>query len=197
MNLDQAEIAIVVLNVILGLGCAFPLARRLGRLSSAAPRIVFLYVILVAVYFVECVAFAAGMATNIPGIALAFVWGIALGFWLRRLRQSLNVIVTTALLFSLYTSLPSLSFLSVPVMMVMGGRPIVTVEGGVQFGIPEFVPWPASTILGFCIFVALAGTLFKTMITTGASVLVVRLGKGSSRRGIGRLSAAREERNAF
>jgi hypothetical protein len=68
--------------------------------------------------------------------------------------------------FALYSGLPAASFLSVPVLAALSGRHILSAEFGFQFGIPEFVPWPFNTILGFCGAVVLVTVVLKVVITT-------------------------------
>jgi hypothetical protein len=43
-----------------------------------------------------------------------------------------------------------------------------------NFGIPDFVPWPLNTVLGFCVALAAGTIVFKTFITTGIVALIVR-----------------------
>jgi len=73
------------------------------------------------------------------------------------------------------------SFALVPILMVFAGWSIVNVDDGLRFGIPQFVPWPVNTIMGFCIFVAGVAVLLKTIITTGEALLLFRWGGPSGR----------------
>jgi len=65
-----------------------------------------------------------------------------------------------------FTTLPAVSFLSVFVVMLVGGWPVFTPEGGYEFGVPEFIPWPFCTVAGF--FAACVGSavVVKTAVTT-------------------------------
>jgi hypothetical protein len=173
---DRAELIVVIINLTLGFVCAFPLARRFARLRHSRWGTTGSYVMLVFIYFVESIGFMAGMATNVPGILLAFVWGILLGYWIRRSGGELKQALGTAAFLSVYGSLPAVSLLSVPVLMSMGGWSVFSAGSGARFGVPTFVPWPLNTILGFCIAVALVAVVFKTIVTTGVVYFVNRSG---------------------
>ena len=110
--MDQAEYLIILVNLVLGLGSAIPVAKLLVKMNPKPTKFLWLYSALVGVYFIECVAFSAGMATNVFTIGLAFVWGAIFGL---RAQCSLSIrheILKSALVFSVYTSLPAVSFLS-------------------------------------------------------------------------------------
>jgi hypothetical protein len=172
--MDRAEYAILVLNFIFGTVGGWLLAVYFARLVGEINGKYRLFLILLFVYLIECVAFSAGMATNIFTFGTAFVWGIVLGLWLRKYSLSHRKIVKTLLFFSLFTSLPALSFISIPLIMSLGDMSITTVKEGIRFGIPEFVPYPFNTILGFCITVSTTALIFKMAITTGLGVLILR-----------------------
>jgi hypothetical protein len=176
--MDLAEFAIVALNVLLGFGFAWPLAGPFSRLKGGTARPVRAYVTLVIVYALECVAFAASMATDILSIGLAVLWGLFLGIRIRRAGPAFERARRTVVRFALYTALPAVSFLSVPIMAAIAGRSILAAPEGARFGIPGFVPWPLNTILGFCVAVASIGLLLKLTITTGlASIVAGRTGR--------------------
>jgi len=166
--LEVAEYAVVGVNLVAGVGGAVLLGRVFrdvsGRRASATRYIA----LLLGVYLLECAAIVAGMLLPVFSAALALVWGIVLGLWLRG-RVSRRTALRTSLFFSLYTSLPAASFMVVPLVMVCGGWPILTAEGGSRLGIPRFVPWPASTVLGFYVTVAAGAMAVKTLITVGAA----------------------------
>ncbi len=174
--MGPAEYTLVILNLILGFAFAYPLAGRFAKVSGKPDRKFRHYPTLFGIYFIECFAFSAGMGTNIFSIALAFAWGIIIGMWMRNSRLKADKLLKTAFYFSLYTSLPAVSILSVPVMCLFGGREILTVEGGSNFGIPDFVPFPANTILIFCGIIALVAIVFKTVITTGLISVFIHFG---------------------
>ena len=174
---DRAELIVVIIDLILGFVCAIPLARRFARQRHCRWGTTGSYLMLVFIYFVESIGFMAGMATNIPGIILAFVWGILLGRWIRRSGGELKQALRTAVFLSLYGSLPAVSLLSVPPVMALGGWSVFSAESGARFGVPTIVPWPLSTILGFCIAVALVAIVLKTVVTTGVVYFVNRPSK--------------------
>ena len=95
------------------------------------------------------------------------VSGLVLGIRFRRSPLEKSAVLRALLLLAPYSSLPALSFLSVPVVTAMGGWSVLDASEGARFGIPGFVPWPIDTILGFCLLVAGTGAIAKTAITTG------------------------------
>lgn len=171
---DRAESMVVIINVILGLAFGLPLARRLVRHRHIPWSTASSYVALVTVYFIESVGFMAGMTTSIPGILLAFVWGFLLGRWARRSETQMNTVLKSAVLLAVYTSLPAVSLLSVPLLMRFAGWSVFSAEAGARFGVPEFIPSPMNTIFGFCALVALVAVSFKTIITGGVTYAVFR-----------------------
>jgi hypothetical protein len=174
---DRAELIVVVVNLVLGLSCAVPLAKRLVRLGHSRWQGAGSYLMLLTVYFVESVGFMAGMATNGPGIVLALVWGLIFGYWIRGKATQPGDVVTSAAFLALYSSLPAVSLLSVPIVMRLGGWSVLSVESGARFGVPTMVPWPANTILGFCVLVAVVAVILKGAITTGAVYFLCRSGR--------------------
>lgn len=167
-------VALLALNLVAGLGLAVPLSAVMASLQgSAHPRRQW-FVVLVGVYFVEGIAIGFGMTIPVFSVALAFVWGVVLWVRLAGAVDRRTVLRATAL-FSLYSSLPAVSFLAVPVAVALGGGSIVTVEAGVAFGIPELpgLLSPLSTILGFYLATEGGALLLKAVITTGeVSVLM-------------------------
>lgn len=175
--MDSAGYILVIVNLLLGFGVALPVSRRFAVVTGRSGKFTKRYAILIGVYFIECVAFSAGMATDIFSIALAFVWGGILGHLVRRSQFPPRELIKTAFIFSLYTSLPALSFITVPIIVsVFGEWSILTAEAGLRFGIPDFFPWPMNTILGFCLVVALVPLVLKTFVTTGIVSLFIRSG---------------------
>jgi hypothetical protein len=170
-------ILLVAVNLAAGFGFAVPIARLLGGISGRPGRILGYLVFLIGIYFVECVAFSAGMCTQVFSIGLAFVWGIIFGLWLRS-RTSARRALTASFLVSIYTSLPTASFcILIPVAALVGGGHILSAQEGTSFGIPDFLPWPLNTILGFCSALVIGTVVLKTVITTGEVSLLIRLGE--------------------
>ena len=164
--MDPAESAILVLNLVLAIACGLPLARMFRRAGLIAASIRKILGVLLLVYFLESVAFMGSMATSILSIALAILWGILLGSRLRSRGLDRVVALRLTLAFALYTSLPAASFIFVPIVCVFSGWSVTSAEAGYSFGIPEFLPSPVNTILGFCLAVAIVTLLLKTGITT-------------------------------
>jgi hypothetical protein len=148
--MDTAGIVIFILNLVLGFGIAIPLSRYFAHLEGISFKRWQIYLILLGVYFIESVAFAAGMASNIFSVAVSILWGSILGSKVLKLTIPPKIIIKGTILFSIYTSLPASSFLSIPLIMALSGWQIFNSASGIKFGIPEFLPWPTNTIFGFC-----------------------------------------------
>ena len=170
--MEPAEYIVVLLNLVAGFGFAVPLSKLFSRLDREPPRFFRYFLILIGIYFLECVAIVSMMLVPVFSIGLAFVWGICFGLWLR-VRTSPHEALKTSLFLSLYSSLPAVSFTVVPVLVLFAGRPILSAEEGASFGIPSFVPWPMNTILGFYAFLAIGVVVLKTIITTGGVSLLI------------------------
>lgn len=176
--MESPEYALIVVNLIAGFGCAFPIAKLLSKVSGE-PRWVFRYfAVLIGIYFVEGVAMVMAMGTPVFSVGLAFVWGVVFGLWLRA-RASRREALKTSLFLSLYSSLPAASFIVVPMAMWVSGWHILSAEEGVRFGIPALphLLWPLNTILGFYAALVMGAALFKTAITMGEVGLLIRLGE--------------------
>jgi hypothetical protein len=178
--MEPAETVFVIIlaavNLAVGFGFSVPIAKLLRRLTGQRTKCFRYFAALVGIYFVECVAFAAGMATQVFSIGLAFVWGIAFGRWLRE-RATAREVVRTGLLVALYTSAPTASF---GVLLLLGklveGSNLISIDQAIAFGIPHFVPWPLNTILGFCVALVIGTVALKTVITAGEISLLIHLG---------------------
>jgi hypothetical protein len=170
-------IVLGITNLVVGFGCAMLIAASLRGMLRKTDGIGGYFVILVIIYLLECVAFAAGMATQVLTVGLAFVWAISFWLWLRSRAPSQQVI-KVAFFLSLYTSLPTASFcILLPLMWWINGRNILSAAEGVSFGIPHFFPSTLQTILGFCVALLVGTTLLKTTITTGGVALLLHLRK--------------------
>jgi len=175
--LEPVNVTMVVLNLALGFGGAVLIARHMRKALDGRRRRLVLYAALIGAYFVESVAFAAGMGTNVFTIGMAFVWGVVLGMLFRKQEKEPLSILKATFAFSLYTCLPALSLLAVPCLLACCGWSVLSVEGGRNLGVPEFVPWPLNTVLGFSLAVALSPLVFKTAITTGIVSILLHLRK--------------------
>ena len=190
--MEPAEVTLItilaIVNLAAGFGCAVPIANLLRKVDGKSKGFLRYLAVLIGIYFLECVAFPAGMATQCFSVGLAFVWGIVFGLWLRSgtsPREALRI----AFSLSIYSCLPTGSFCVVlPVMWLIGGGHILSSEEGTGFGIPD-LPWPLDTILGFCAALMLGTIVMKTVITTGEVSLLIYLREKSllPRRGIQQL----------
>jgi hypothetical protein len=123
---------------------------------------------LAGVYLAECAAFAASMGTNVWSFVLAVVWGLVMRRKLaaRAPKERRRLAVR----FSLYTSLPAISFTSVIPLLAAGGWNFFSAEAGYRFGVPGFVPWPLCTMAGFFAAVIGSAVVVKTVVTTAIVV---------------------------
>lgn len=170
-------VSLVAVNLAAGFGFAVPIARLLGGISGQPGRFLRYLAVLIGMYFVECVAFSAGMCTQVFSVGLAFLWGMLFGLWLRS-RTLPRKALTASFLVSIYTSLPTASFcIIIPVAGLVGGGHILSAREGTSFGIPDFLPWPLNTIFGFFAALLIGTLVFKTIITTGEVSLLIHLGE--------------------
>ncbi|MCD6106917.1 MAG: hypothetical protein J7J57_01740 [Caldisericaceae bacterium] len=172
--METIEYFLIIVNLIVGFSCAIILARFLNKTSSKPKRILHYFVILIAIYFIECVAMVMGMGIPVFSVILAFVWGIVFGLRFRISASKHNALKASFLL-SLYSSFPAASFIFVPFVCWASGWNVLSIEEGIQFGIPAFLhlPWPLNTILGFYLALTIGAVLFKTVITTGEVSLFI------------------------
>jgi hypothetical protein len=162
-------------NLFLGFGLGIPVARCLRLIDGQSRRLPPYFIVVVGVYLSECVAFAAGMATQVFSLGLALVWGLVLGFWLPP-RTSARKGAKIALSLAAYSTLPTVSFCTIlPVAFSLGRQSVLSIEDGLRFGLPRFLPWPLTTVLGFCVALALSTLLAKMAVTAGATHLLLRL----------------------
>jgi len=162
---DSAELVILLLNVALALSFSIPLSRMFCRASVVGSDSHKTLGILLVVYLIESLAFMGSMATGIMSVALAIVWGALLGLKLRTKEPTRQAVLRLSGAFALYTSLPAMSFVSVPAACAVSGWSVRSVSAGHSFGIPEIVPWPMNTILGFCVAVAFGTMIMKLGLT--------------------------------
>lgn len=172
------EIALIVVNVIAGALGAYMLARRFRIVEGEKGNIQRQFGILISIYFAECVSVVLGMGMPVFSIFLSFIWAAIFGMRLSKW-DSRAEIRKGSFLVSLYTSLPVISFIIVPVVVIAGGGNVASVEAGHRFGIPQFpfIPSPMRTILGFYTAVILGAFTLKTLITMGGIALVGRKGR--------------------
>ncbi|HLB73457.1 MAG TPA: hypothetical protein VJJ98_05525 [Sedimentisphaerales bacterium] len=178
LNADEYIVpALIITNLAAGFGCAIPIAHGLRKVTGQTEKSFRYFAMFVGVYFVECVAFAAGMCTQVLTVALGFVWGVIFGLRLRNIAPAKEVL-KTVIFVSLYGCLPTCSFAVIlSCAWVISGNSLLNVEQAYSFGIPQFVPWPFNTVLGFCAGLATGTILLKTAITTGIVGILIRRGQ--------------------
>lgn len=170
-------IVLVVVNLAAGFGLSRPIARLLGEVTGKPESFSRYFAMLIGIYLLECVAFPAGMATQVFSIGLAFVWGMVFGWWLRG-RAPSSEVLKASFFVALYTSLPTVSFgILLLAAKLLSGSNVLSAAEGTAFGIPYFVPWPLNTMLGFCLVLVIGTVVLKTLITTGEVSLLIHLGK--------------------
>jgi hypothetical protein len=175
MNIETAiMLSLALTNLIGGLIFGILLAIGFTRLIQKPDHFVRYLALSLGLYFLECVAFAWGMCTQIFSIILSIEWGILFGLWLKGIAPQ-KKIIRQMLFVSLYGCLPAVSFAVILlVVWVISGNGLLNAEQARDFGIPDFVPWPLNTILGFCVALAAGTIILKTFITTGIVALIVR-----------------------
>ena len=173
--MDNVEVFLVVANLLAGFGFAFPMAKVLAMVDGKQAKAFRYYVMLIGVYLFESVVLMIGMGIPVLNVGLAFVWGLVFGRWLRS-RTSRKQAQRASLWLSLYSSLPAISFVVVPVFAWLGGWNVLSAADGVRFGIPDFLhlPWPLNTILGFYAAIIMVAVLLKAVITVGEVNLLFR-----------------------
>ena len=170
--MEPTFIVLFIINLIAGFGFAFPLSRLLTGIKPARFRRQ--YAALIGIYFIESISISMGMGIPVFNIGMAFIWGIVFGLKLRECATAKKILKASFYL-TLYTCLPAVSFISVPVMVLIGGENILSAADGSNFGIPDLVIWPLNTILGFYSAVIIGAVIFKTVITTGEVSLILHL----------------------
>ena len=168
----------IITNLIAGFGCAFPVVRFFKKVNSKPISTFRCFGIFIGIYFIEGIALGIGMGIPVFSVMLAFVWGVVFGLWFGS-SMSVRNALKTALIMSLYSTLPMVSFIIIPIMGLIEGRGILSVEEGIRVGIPE-LPHMLSlfnTILGFYIALIFGALLFKTVITVGEVSLLIHLKK--------------------
>jgi hypothetical protein len=173
--MDDMEIALIIVNVMVGAAGAYVLARRFQGMDVKGGSIHRQYGILISVYFVECVSMVLGMGIPLFSIFLSFIWAAIFGMRLSKW-DSRSAARRASFLLSLFTSLPAMTFIIVPIAVLAGGQDITSVETGSGFGIPQssFIPSPMRTIIGFYATLILGALVLKTLITVGGITLVGR-----------------------
>ena len=174
--METAEYTLVIINLAAGFGCAIPVARCLSKVDRNQEKVFRYFAMLIGIYFIECTFLVMGMGIPVLNVGLAFVWGVIFGLWLRG-RASEHEVLRTAFFLSIYSSLPAVSFIFIPVIVLLSGWNILSPDEGARFGIPDFFPFPLSSILGFYGSDTAGAVVYKTVITTGEVCLLYHPGK--------------------
>lgn len=172
--MDLGGFVLILLNLLLGVAFAMPLGRHLRRLAGPPVKTRRYVFELLGLYLAESLGLAIGMGIPVLGVGLAVVWGVVLGNWLRN-RTSYEQARRTAELVAAYSCLPTISFLAIPVVLWAAGWSIVSLTDARNLGIPDFLPWPLTTILGFYTIPAVVASILKIIITTTEAMGLVRL----------------------
>lgn len=175
MNMETAlMLSLALTNLIGGIALGVFLAISFTHLTQKQNRFLKYLALSLGLYFLECVAFAWSMGTQILSIILSIEWGILFGLWLKGLAPQ-KLIIRQMLFVSLYGCLPAVSFAAILLIVwAISGNGFLNVEQARNFGIPDFVPWPLNTLLGFCVALAAETIILKTFITTGIAALIAR-----------------------
>jgi hypothetical protein len=166
--------ALAVINLAGGLIIGVFLAKGFSRLTDKRNYFFRYFAITLGLYFFECLAFAWGMCTQVFSVALSIMWGIIFGMWLKGIAPR-KQIIRKMLFVSLYGCLPTISFsVIITVFWILSGNGLLNVEQAYNFGIPDFLPFPLNTILGFCVALAAGTIILKTAFAAGITSLIVR-----------------------
>lgn len=157
---------LAIFSLSIGIGLAFPLTKNLQRTKGQSQKPIRYFLIFIGIYLAECIAFAMGMCTQILTIGLSFIWGLVFSLWLRKCATQ-NKITRLAILVAVYGSLPTASFgILITILKLIQGGNILSGAEGIAFGIPEFLPWPFNSILGFSVALLIGTLILKIVVTT-------------------------------
>ena len=178
LSADHTYISLLIaVNLVAGFGFAAAIVRLLGKVDGKPKSTCGYFVVLIGIYFLESVAFGAGTTAHVISLGLAFLWGIVFGLRLRT-RASAAEALKISFFLSLYSCLPAASFyFFIPAVKLITGVNILSAAEGAGFGIPNWLPWPINTILGFYGALVIATVVFKTVITTGEVSLLIHIGQ--------------------
>lgn len=173
MSMDPAVTTLFIMNLITGLAGAIALAIYLANVTRRSGGILRHFFNLIVLYLIEGVGLAACMGIPVFNIGFAFIWGVVLGLRLRT-QTTPHGALKSSFFISIYSSLPAASLIVIPPVAMLTGWNIVSASEAIRMGIPEFIPAPANTILGFFAVLSIGAVVFKMVITTGiVSVLVL------------------------
>ena len=121
-------LSLALTNLVGGLTLGVLLAIGFTRLTQKQNRFFKYLALSLGLYFLECVAFAWGMGTQIFSIILSIEWGILFGLWLKGLAPQ-RQIIRQMLFVSLYGCLPAVSFAAILlVFWIISGNGLLNIE---------------------------------------------------------------------
>ena len=163
------------LNLTLCFGLLLPLINTFTKILPS-PKIRKRFLLILGLYLTEIFALAMGMGIPVFNVALAFLWGTLLGQHLKNQTGLPNALkISTRLAF--YSSLPAMTFIIIPFIMLAGDANIISVQDASDMGIPSFFPWPTNTILGFYAACAFGALALKILITNGCVKFIFKRNK--------------------
>lgn len=162
--MDITVSALVALNIAVGFSLAPLVSSVFAQVSTSSGSAFRNGILFIGIYAAESIALIIGMGMPLFSIGLAFVWGI---IFRRRLKKDLSrqEAIKFSFWLSLYSSMPLVSFIIVPIIALIRGWHILDSIQGAHFGIPGFLPWPMDTIFGFFTGVIIIAFTLKVLIT--------------------------------
>jgi len=168
---DWAVVALAVANAAVGMGLSIPVLKVVRAAQEEKASILRGAAGLVGIYVAECLLLGMGMTVPLFNVPAAFLWGWRLGRrvprWGREARRA-------AIEMGIYTSLPAVSIIMIPILAWYSGWDVFTVEGSRNFGVPASFPWPTNTILGFYACAGMGALVLKVLITSVTAGFLVR-----------------------
>ena len=166
MNIELWIILVLFpINLAAGAVVAIPLMKNLQQIRPMDGKSLRRFFIFVGLYLAECIAFPIGMCFQVFTIALSFVWGAVLGLRLRKITEP-NRITRLASYVALYGSIPTASFcIFITVFKIIEGGNVLSGTEGVAFGMPDFLPWPFNSILGFFAALMVGTVILKLLVS--------------------------------
>jgi len=178
--MDITASALVALNIAVGFSLAPFVSRVFTRVSTSSGSAFRNGILFIGIYAAESIALIIAMGMPLFSIGLAFIWGIIFRKRLKKdlSRQELKIF---SFWLSLYSSMPIVSFIIVPIIALIRGWHILDSVQGTHFGIPGFLPWPLDTIFGFFMVVIITALMLKVLITMYELRVIVFLKNRSNR----------------
>ena len=181
MKLDIAETVLIGINLILGIIFSFIISQRILRYFKWENKKFTLIIVLLLLYLIEGITIAAGMLTPFFTFGLAIIIGIVFGYIIKK--KELHKIVKSTLLLSFFLCIPAITLIMIPIVCFFSEWNIINSIDGYRFGIPEFIPYPLNTILGFylsiiTLFITINLLLINGIVNFIKNIYELRLKKG-------------------